>query len=54
MNAAGKSIEKENNRPQVVILIKRFEVRDSMFAYEDKEKNPNFKLNLADAHLDSD
>ncbi len=51
VNAAGRGIEKENNRPQVVILIKRFEVRDSIFAYEDKEKNPNFKLNLAEAHL---
>jgi hypothetical protein len=51
VNAAGRSIEKENNRPAVVILIKRFEVRESMFAYEDKEKNPNFELNLADAHL---
>jgi len=50
VNAAGKVIEKENNRPSVVILVKRFEVRQSAFAYEDKEKNPNFKLNLTDAH----
>ena len=51
VNAAGKAIEKENNRPAVVIMVKRFEVAQSAFAYEDKEKNPNFKLNLTDAHL---
>lgn len=51
VNAAGKSVEKENNKPDVAIMVKRFEVRDSAFAYEDKEKNPNFKLNLADAHV---
>ena len=49
VDAAGKSIEKENNRKAVVILLKRFDVRQSAFAYEDKEKNPNFKLNLLDA-----
>jgi uncharacterized protein DUF748 len=51
VNAAGKSIEKENNRPAVVIRLKRFVIRQSLFAYEDREKNPNFKLNLADAKL---
>jgi hypothetical protein len=51
VNAAGKSIEKENNRPAVVIMVKRFDIRQSAFAYEDKEKNPNFKLNLTDADL---
>jgi hypothetical protein len=51
VNAAGKSIEKENNREAVVILLKRLDVRQSAFAYEDKEKNPNFKLNLTDAHV---
>lgn len=51
VNAAGKSIEKENNRASVVILLKRFDVREGAFAYEDKEKNPNFKLNLTDARV---
>ncbi len=51
VNAAGETIEKENNQPAVVILIKRFTVRDSTFAYDDKEKNPNFKLDLTDARL---
>ena len=54
VHAAGHTIEKENNRPAVVIMVKRFKVRQSAFAYEDKEKNPNFKLNLTDAQLDSD
>jgi Domain of Unknown Function (DUF748) len=51
VQTAGHTIEKENNRPAVVIMIKRFEVRDSAFAYEDKEKNPNFKLTLLGTHL---
>jgi hypothetical protein len=51
VDAAGKAIEKQNNRPAVVIMLKRLELRHSAFAYEDKEKNPNFTLNLSDAHL---
>ncbi len=51
INAAGKTIETENNRPAVVIMVKRFEIRESAFEYEDKEKNPNFKLNLTDADV---
>jgi len=51
VNAAGKAIEKENNRPAVTIMVKRFDVRHSAFAYEDKEKNPNFKLDLTDAEV---
>lgn len=51
VDAAGKSIEKENNRPSVIIMVKRFDVRRSALAYEDKEKNPNFKLNLTDAEI---
>ena len=51
VNEAGNAVQKENNRAEVVLLIKRFEVRSSALAYEDKEKNPNFKLNLTDADL---
>jgi hypothetical protein len=51
IEAAGKTVEKENNRPAVVILVKRFEVRQSAFAYEDREKNPNYKLDLTDAQM---
>jgi len=51
VNAAGKSIEKENNRPAVIISMKYFEVRKSNFAYSDQEKNPNFKLTLNDSHV---
>lgn len=51
VHAAGKTVEQQNNKPDTVILVKRFEVRDSVFAYDDKEKNPNFKLTLADADL---
>jgi hypothetical protein len=51
INAAGQTIEKENNRPAVIIKVKKFEVEDSLFAYEDKEKNPNYKLTLADARV---
>ncbi len=49
--AAGQTIEKENNRPAVVIMVKRFEVADSVFAYEDKEKNPNYTLTLNEARV---
>ncbi len=51
VKTAGKAVEKENNRPGVVILLKRLDIRQSLFAYEDKEKNPNYKLDLADANL---
>ena len=51
VNAAGKGIEKENNKSDVVILIKEFDVRRSEFAYVDREKNPNFKIFLSDAQL---
>ena len=51
VTAAGKSIEKENNRPAVTIMVRQFEVRHSAFAYEDKEKNPNFKLSLLDTQI---
>ncbi len=51
VNAAGQTMEKENNRPAVVIMVKRLEVEDSVFAYEDKEKNPNYKLTLVDARV---
>lgn len=51
VNAAGQTIEKENNRPAVVIMVKRFEVADSVFAYEDKEKNPNYTLTLNEARV---
>ncbi len=46
INAAGHAIEKENNRPAVVIILKRLTMRNSAFAFEDREKNPNFKLSL--------
>jgi Domain of Unknown Function (DUF748) len=49
--AAGQTIEKENNRPAVVIVVRRFKVEQSTFAYEDNEKNPNFALDLTDAQL---
>jgi Domain of Unknown Function (DUF748) len=52
VDVAGRKIEKENNRPAVVIMVKRFEVRRGTFAYEDKEKNPNYELTLTDAELD--
>jgi len=51
VQAAGKTVEKENNKPDAIILLKRLEVKDSTLAYEDKEKNPNFKLDLTDADL---
>ena len=51
VNAAGKSIEKENNRPSVIISLKYFEVRKSNFAYSDHEQNPNFKLTLNDSNV---
>ncbi|HXN87096.1 MAG TPA: DUF748 domain-containing protein [Candidatus Binataceae bacterium] len=51
VTAAGKSIEKENNRAAVIIMVKQFEVRQSSFAYSDLEKNPNFKLTLTDSNI---
>jgi hypothetical protein len=51
VHAAGQSVEKHNNERGVTILIKRFEVRQSTFAYDDKEKSPNYKLDLTDAQL---
>ena len=51
IHAAGNAVEKQNNAPDTVVLVKHFQVRDSIFAYEDKEKNPNFKLSLTDARL---
>jgi hypothetical protein len=32
-------------------MLKRLEVRESLLAYEDREKNPNFSLSLADADV---
>lgn len=51
VNQAGKKIEKENNRPQVVVRVRHFEVTRSSLAYIDKAQNPNYKLFLNDTTM---
>ena len=51
VNQAGKKIEKENNRAQVVIRVKRFDITHSSFGYTDRTKNPNYKLFLNDTAM---
>jgi hypothetical protein len=51
VNAAGQGIEKQNNKSDLDILIKEFQIRRSEFAYVDREKNPNFKVFLSDSQI---
>jgi hypothetical protein len=52
VTTAGKTIEKENNREAVIIQVKDFDVNHSNFAFQNQEKDPNYKLFVSDTHID--
>ncbi|MGA2410808.1 MAG: DUF748 domain-containing protein [Candidatus Binataceae bacterium] len=51
VKAAGKAIEKQNNRPAVELQVHEFDITGSNFSYTDKIKDPNYRLFLNDASL---
>jgi len=51
VEATGKEIEKQNNRPAVDISVRELDITRSSFSYEDKTANPNYRLLLSDADI---
>ncbi len=51
VEATGKQIEKQNNRPAVDISVREFDVTNSSFSYTDQTKQPAYRLFLADSDL---
>jgi len=51
VRAAGKQIEKQNNRAAVDIEVREFDINQSIFSYTDKTKDPNYRLFLTDTDL---
>jgi hypothetical protein len=48
---AGKTIEKENNRPAVNIRLRELDIRNSRLAFNDKASDPPYVLYIADTNL---
>lgn len=51
VKAAGRQIEKQNNRQAVEINVSELDITHSNFSYTDKTKNPNYRLFLTDIDL---
>jgi Domain of Unknown Function (DUF748) len=51
VTAAGKTIEKENNRPAVNIRLRELDIRNSRLAFNDKASDPPYVLYITDTNL---
>jgi Domain of Unknown Function (DUF748) len=51
LTAAGKTIEKENNRPAVNTRLRELDIRNSRLAFNDKASDPPYVLYISDTNL---
>jgi hypothetical protein len=51
VKAAGKQIEKQNNRPAVDIQVSELDITHSNFSYLDQTKDPNYRLFFNDTDI---
>jgi len=48
---AGRTVEKVNNNPTVLVDVRQLEIRNSRVAYRDEAANPNFLLFISGANI---